>query len=147
MTTSSIDPVMKIEGRTAGRFGDFGGAYVPEILVPALRELAKAYESAQKDEAFQLEFKDLLQNYVGRPSLFYHAERLSKHLGGAEIYLKREDLNHTGAHKINNTLGQILLAKRMGTIKDYCGDGCRSTWCGHGHGLCLVRLEMCHLYG
>lgn len=113
MRTSRIDPIMKIEGQPAGRFGDFGGAYVPEILVPALRELAKAYENARLDETFQVELKDLLQNYVGRPSLFYHAQRLSKHLGGAEIYLKREDLNHTGAHKINNTLGQILLAKRM----------------------------------
>ncbi len=97
-----------------GRFGVFGGAYVPETLVPALRELEEAYAKACVDEDFQLEFRELLEQYVGRPSLLYEAKRLTKKLGGARIYLKREDLNHTGAHKINNTLGQVLLAKRMG---------------------------------
>lgn len=139
MTTSNIDPIMKIEGQQAGRFGDFGGAYVPEILVPALRELAKAYESARLDETFQLEFKDLLQNYVGRPSMFYHAQRLSKYLGGAEIYLKREDLNHTGAHKINNTLGQILLAKRMGKSRVIAETGAGQ----HG----VATATACALFG
>ncbi|KLU63227.1 tryptophan synthase beta chain [Peptococcaceae bacterium CEB3] len=97
-----------------GRFGPFGGAYVAETLVPVLREVEKAYAEAEKDPAFTEEFVHLLREYVGRPSLFYAAERLSAQLGGARIYLKREDLNHTGAHKINNTLGQVLLAKRMG---------------------------------
>lgn len=96
------------------RFGIYGGAFVPETLVPVLEELEQAYLSAREDESFQKEFEDLLKDYVGRPSLLYHARRLSEHLGGAQIYLKREDLNHTGAHKINNTIGQILLAKRMG---------------------------------
>ncbi|AFQ42698.1 tryptophan synthase subunit beta [Desulfosporosinus meridiei] len=99
---------------TKGHFGPYGGAYVPETLVPALRELEEAYMRSGRDESFQKEFRDLLQRYVGRPSLFYEAKRLSEQLGGARIYLKREDLNHTGAHKINNTLGQILLAKAMG---------------------------------
>jgi len=99
---------------TAGRFGDFGGRYVPETLTAALDELAAAYEQAQHDPTFQRELDDLLRHYVGRPSPLYHAERLSKHAGGAQIYLKREDLNHTGAHKINNTLGQALLTLRMG---------------------------------
>lgn len=96
------------------RFGAFGGAFVPETLIPALEELEKAYLEAREDSSFQAEFDELLKNYVGRPSLLYHAKRLTEHLGGAQIYLKREDLNHTGAHKINNTIGQILLADRMG---------------------------------
>lgn len=99
---------------TNGHFGPYGGAYVPETLVPALRELEAAYMESCQDESFQKEFKELLQRYVGRPSLFYEAKGLAEQLGGARIYLKREDLNHTGAHKINNTLGQVLLAKRMG---------------------------------
>src|SRR5262249_5966962 len=94
--------------------GPFGGRYVPETLTAALEELAAAYEVAQVDRAFQQELDELLRNYVGRPSPLYHARRLSEHAGGAQIYLKREDLNHTGAHKINNTLGQALLTRRMG---------------------------------
>ncbi|MEX2185292.1 MAG: tryptophan synthase subunit beta [Pirellulales bacterium] len=98
----------------AGRFGTFGGRYVPETLTRALDELAVEYERAQKDSAFGRELADLWRNYVGRPSPLYHARRLSEKCGGAQIYLKREDLNHTGAHKINNTLGQALLTLRMG---------------------------------
>jgi len=98
----------------AGRFGLFGGRYVPETLTRALEELANAYEQAAADPAFQGELDDLLFHYVGRPSPLYFAERLSRRCGGARIYLKREDLNHTGAHKINNTLGQALLTVRMG---------------------------------
>ncbi len=98
----------------AGRFGSFGGRYVPETLMRALEELAAEYEKARVDPAFQAELDDLLRNYVGRPSPLYHAKRLSEEAGGAQIYLKREDLNHTGAHKINNTLGQALLTIRMG---------------------------------
>ncbi|MHB1035352.1 MAG: tryptophan synthase subunit beta [Pirellulales bacterium] len=98
----------------AGRFGPFGGRYVPETLTRALEELAGEYEKALGDARFQAELDDLYKHYVGRPSPLYHAERLSRHCGGAQIYLKREDLNHTGAHKINNTLGQGLLTLRMG---------------------------------
>ncbi|MEM5817563.1 MAG: tryptophan synthase subunit beta, partial [Desulfitobacterium hafniense] len=91
----------------ASRFGTYGGAYVPETLIPVLDELAEAYNQVRNDPGFQNDLKELLADYVGRPSLLYYARRLSESLGGAQIYLKREDLNHTGAHKINNTLGQI----------------------------------------
>ncbi len=100
-----------------GRFGKFGGRYVPETLMNALLELEEAYLHYSKDQAFQDEVRYLLHKYSGRPTSLYYAERLSKHLGGAKIYLKREDLNHTGAHKINNTIGQGVLAKRMGKSK------------------------------
>jgi tryptophan synthase beta chain len=96
-----------------GYFGAYGGRFVPETLMPALEELEAAYQKASRDASFDAAFRSLLNKYVGRPSILYYAERLSSHCGGARIYLKREDLNHTGAHKINNTLGQILLAKRM----------------------------------
>jgi len=98
----------------AGRYGPFGGRYVPETLTRALDQLADEYEQALADKAFRAELAELLHNYVGRPSPLYFARRLSEHRGGAKIYLKREDLNHTGAHKINNTLGQALLTRRMG---------------------------------
>ncbi len=97
-----------------GRFGRFGGRYVPETLIPALDALTSAYAEASADAEFQADLRRYLRDYVGRPSLLYRAENLSRRLGGARIYLKREDLNHTGAHKINNTIGQALLAKRMG---------------------------------
>ncbi|WP_320055452.1 tryptophan synthase subunit beta [Desulfuromonas thiophila] len=97
-----------------GHYGPFGGRYVAETLMPALLELEQAYGEIQRDPDFLREFDSVLRHYVGRPSPLYHAERLSRHFGGAQIYLKREDLNHTGAHKVNNTLGQILLARRMG---------------------------------
>jgi tryptophan synthase beta chain len=100
-----------------GHFGQFGGRYVAETLMPALQELEDNYKKCQADPEFQAEFEAYLKNYVGRPSPLYFAQRLTKHLGGAKIYLKREDLNHTGAHKINNTVGQILLARRMGKRK------------------------------
>ena len=96
-----------------GRFGLYGGRYVPETLIPALLELEREYAKAAKDRRFQAEFADYLKQYVGRPTPLYFAERLTKKLGGAKIYLKREDLCHTGAHKINNAIGQALLAKRM----------------------------------
>ncbi len=98
----------------AGHFGLFGGRFVPETLIPALDELVREYEKARADRTFRAQVNDLLAAYVGRPTPLYYAERLSKALGGAKIYLKREDLCHTGAHKINNTIGQALLAKRMG---------------------------------
>ncbi len=97
-----------------GHYGDFGGKYVPETLMPALEELEKAYQEALNDSSFREEIRYYLNDYVGRPSPLYFAGRLTKHCGGAKIYLKREDLNHTGAHKINNTIGQVLLARRMG---------------------------------
>ncbi len=96
-----------------GKFGPYGGQFVPETLMPALKELTFEYQKAQKDSQFKNEFEDLLHNYVGRPTPLTHAVRLSQLLGGAQIYLKREDLNHSGAHKINNALGQALLARRM----------------------------------
>lgn len=97
-----------------GYFGEFGGQYVPETLMPALNELEKTYAEYKDDREFNKEFHYYLQQYVGRPTPLYFAEKLTQYLGGAKIYLKREDLNHTGAHKINNCLGQVLLAKRMG---------------------------------
>jgi tryptophan synthase beta subunit len=99
---------------TQGRFGPFGGRFVPETLMPACLELEAAYDVARRDPAFQAEVDYYLRQYVGRPSPLYYAERLTRALGGPKIYLKREDLNHTGAHKINNTVGQALLARRMG---------------------------------
>ncbi len=98
----------------SGHFGEYGGSFVPETLVPALNELENALSKAWIDEEFQSEFHDLLKNYSGRPTPLYFANKLSSRLGGAKIYLKREDLGHTGSHKINNTIGQALLAIRMG---------------------------------
>ena len=98
----------------SGHFGPYGGIYVAETLMGALEELRAAYEKYRGDPEFIAEFQHDLKHYVGRPSPIYHAKRWSEHLGGAQIYLKREDLNHTGAHKVNNTIGQALLAKRMG---------------------------------
>jgi tryptophan synthase beta chain len=101
----------------AGHFGAYGGRFVAETLMPLVLDLEKAYEEAKSDPAFHTELNGLLKHYVGRPNPLYFAERLTGHLGGAKIYLKREDLNHTGAHKINNCLGQILLARRMGKTR------------------------------
>jgi tryptophan synthase beta chain len=100
-----------------GRFGDYGGRYVPETLMPLILELNSAYEAAKADPNFQGELDGYLTHYVGRPSPMYFAERLTQHFGGAKIYFKRDELNHTGAHKINNCMGQILLAQRMGRTR------------------------------
>ncbi|OQW71785.1 MAG: tryptophan synthase subunit beta [Proteobacteria bacterium ST_bin11] len=100
-----------------GHFGPYGGIFVAETLMPAITELNEAYQRYMQDPEFLAELDADLKDYVGRPSPLYHAERWSKHLGGAQIYLKREDLNHTGAHKVNNTVGQALLAKRMGKTR------------------------------
>src|ERR1700745_525587 len=97
-----------------GRFGAYGGRYVPETLMAALEELEREYEKARRDKKFRAEFERLLKEYAGRPTALFHARRLTQKLGGAKIYLKREDLLHTGAHKINNCIGQALLAVRMG---------------------------------
>ena len=101
----------------SGRFGDYGGRYVPETLMPLVHELDAAYRAAKADPAFQAELSSFLTHYVGRPSPLYFAERLTAHYGGAKIYLKREELNHTGSHKINNCMGQMLLARRMGKTR------------------------------
>ena len=113
MPSSTFAPVSQVPD-ARGRFGPYGGRFVPETLMFALEQLDAAYREAKADPAFQAEFHRLLNEYVGRPSPLYFAERLTKEAGGARIYLKREDLNHTGAHKINNALGQALLTQRMG---------------------------------
>lgn len=100
-----------------GRFGIYGGQYIPETLMNEIINLEKQYEFFKQDPVFQKELEDLLNNYAGRPSLLYYAEKMTKDLGGAKIYLKREDLNHTGSHKINNVLGQVLMAKKMGKTR------------------------------
>src|SRR5438552_13027679 len=97
-----------------GLFGIYGGRFVAETLMPLILDLEKAYNETKTDPSFQAELDDFLEHYVGRPSPLYYAERLTQYLGGAKIYLKRDELNHTGAHKINNVMGQILLARRMG---------------------------------
>lgn len=107
-------PVADDASAKMGHFGRFGGKFVPETIMPSLNQLEQAYNEAKNDPAFNTELEYYLREYVGRPSTLYYAERLTKKLAGAKIYLKREDLNHTGAHKINNTIGQILLALRMG---------------------------------
>ncbi len=103
--------------KTLGKFGRFGGCYAPESLMPALEELEAAFLAIQSDDAFQAEFHDLLEHYAGRPTAMYHAKNLSQQLGGAQIWFKREDLLHGGAHKTNNAIGQALLAKRMGKTR------------------------------
>ncbi|MCL2878155.1 MAG: tryptophan synthase subunit beta, partial [Acidobacteria bacterium] len=104
-------------GEKRGRFGIYGGRYIPEILMSAVGELEQAYEQWRRDPDFVNELNALLERYAGRPSLLYFAEKMTADLGGAKIYLKREDLNHTGSHKINNVLGQTLLAKKMGKTR------------------------------
>jgi len=110
-TTATASPLVPDQ---AGHFGPYGGTFVPETLVFALRQLEAEYQKARQDPSFHEEFESYLRDYVGRPSRLYFARRLTEKLGGAKIYLKREDLNHTGAHKINNTIGQALLTRRMG---------------------------------
>lgn len=109
----TVDSQPYVQPDEEGRFGEFGGSYVAETLVAALAELCAAYAACQRDEAFKRQFRETLAHYVGRPNPVYHARRFSEACGGAQIYLKREDLNHTGAHKINNALGQVMLAQRM----------------------------------
>jgi tryptophan synthase beta chain len=99
-----------------GHFGIYGGRYVAETLMPPLLTLEKAYAEAKADPAFQKEMDGHLKNYIGRPSPLYLAERMTERFGGAKVYFKREDLNHTGAHKVNNVLGQIMLARRLGSL-------------------------------
>ncbi len=117
MSTKAISTATSQVPDPQGRFGDFGGRFVPETLTAALDQLCEEYDRARQDPSFQAELDVLLRDYVGRPSPLYFAERLTKRCGGAQIWLKREDVNHTGAHKINNTLGQTLLTLRMGKTR------------------------------
>jgi len=113
-TSENLDHESESLPNSLGRFGAYGGKFVPETLMAALTELENAFDSAKQDESFWEEFEDLLTNYVGRPSAMYYAKNVSEKLGGTKVYIKREDLNHTGAHKINNAIGQALLAKKLG---------------------------------
>ncbi|MAM67565.1 MAG: tryptophan synthase subunit beta [Pseudomonadota bacterium] len=122
-----------------GHFGLFGGRYVAETLMPLLRQVEASYDEAKNDPAFQAEFDDLLKHYVGRPSPLYFASRITEHCGGAKIYFKRDELNHTGAHKINNTLGQVLLARRMGKTRIIAETGAGQ----HG----VATATVCALFG
>ncbi len=128
-----------------GYFGEFGGRFVPETLVPALEELEIAYREAMADPAFQAQLMHLQQTYTGRPTPVTYAKRLSEHLGGAKIYLKREDLAHTGAHKINNALGQALLAQRMGKKRVIAETGAGQHGVASATAAALLGLE-CHVY-
>ncbi len=122
-----------------GRFGEFGGRFVAETLMPLILEVGAAYEAAKADPSFQAELDDYLKNYVGRPSPLWFAERLTKELGGARIYMKRDELNHTGSHKINNCIGQILLARRMGKTRIIAETGAGQ----HG----VATATVCALFG
>jgi tryptophan synthase beta chain len=137
-TAAMVNPAGPVRS-VAGRFGIYGGRYVPETLMAALEELEAAYGEAQKDVAFQAELDDLLRNYCGRPTPLYFAKRLTEQCGGAKIYLKREDLLHTGAHKINNALGQGLLARRMGKQRIIAETGAGQ----HG----VATATVCALFG
>ncbi|WP_420642167.1 tryptophan synthase subunit beta [Candidatus Leptofilum sp.] len=128
-----------------GKFGPYGGQFVPETLMPALDELIRVYDEVRQDEAFLAEFNHLLKSYVGRPSPITHAKRLSASLGGAQLYFKREDLNHTGAHKINNALGQALLAERMGKSRIVAETGAGQHGVGTATACALLGLE-CIVY-
>jgi tryptophan synthase beta chain len=134
-----VSPVSLPSASVPGRFGVYGGRYVPETLMAALLELDAAYEAAQADAAFHAELDGLLKDYVGRPTPLYFAKRLTETLGGAKIYLKREDLLHTGAHKINNALGQALLARRMGKQRIIAETGAGQ----HG----VATATVCALFG
>jgi tryptophan synthase beta chain len=133
------------EAAVKGRFGRFGGQFVPETLMTALKELDEAYDKVKEDDSFQDELRYYLKNYVGRETPLYFAERLTAASGGAKIYLKREDLNHTGAHKINNALGQALLAKRMGKKKIVAETGAGQHGVATATACALLDLE-CIVY-
>jgi tryptophan synthase beta chain len=139
MRSTATGRKSSITATPVGRFGIYGGRYVPETLMAALEELERAYASAKRDRRFQARLNDLLTQYAGRPTPLYFAERLTKHLGGAKIYLKREDLLHTGAHKINNSLGQALLAQRMGKRRIIAETGAGQ----HG----VATATVCALFG
>src|SRR6266699_6302740 len=139
MATATIPRGKKDSTRTAGRFGVYGGRYVPETLMSALDELERAYEKAKRDRKFQARLDELLRTYAGRPTPLFFARRLTEKLGGAKIYLKREDLLHTGAHKINNCIGQALLVERMGKHRVVAETGAGQ----HG----VATATVCALFG
>ena len=139
VSASSESPVSSAGSARAGRFGVYGGRYVPETLMAALEELEQAYAAAEADPAFHAELDDLLHHYCGRPTPLYFARRMTEQLGGAKIYLKREDLLHTGAHKINNALGQGMLARRMGKRRIIAETGAGQ----HG----VATATVCALFG
>lgn len=143
--TTETGPTTEQLPDALGRFGAFGGRFVPETLMDALNQLAEEYERAKVDPEFQAKLQDYLTNYVGRPSPLFHAERLSALAGGADIYLKREDLNHTGAHKINNALGQVLIAKRMGKTRVIAETGAGQHGVATATACALTGLE-CTVY-
>ncbi len=146
-TITSPAPATPAVPDAAGRFGQFGGRYVPETLVRALDQLTEEYQKAKADKEFQSELSGLLRDFVGRPSPLYYAKRLSEQCGGAQIYFKREDLNHTGAHKINNTIGQCLLTLRMGKHRVIAETGAGPAWRGHRHRLCPFWSAVCGVHG
>src|SRR5665648_837397 len=117
-----------------GYFGNFGGRYVPETLISAITEMEVAYQKAKKSISFQRDLQYYFKHYIGRPSILYYSRRLTEKLGGAKIYLKREDLNHTGSHKINNAIGQVLLAKKLGKKRIIAETGAGQ----HGVATCLL---------
>ena len=123
----------------SGRFGDYGGRFVAETLMPLILEVEQAYLAARADPAFRQELDAYLRDYVGRPSALWFAERLTRQLGGAKVYFKRDELNHTGSHKANNCMGQILLAKRMGKTRIIAETGAGQ----HG----VATATMCALFG
>src|SRR5881396_317678 len=138
MATATIRAT-KVSRNTSGRFGAYGGRYVPETLMSALEELEREYEKAKRDRKFRRRLDELLRTFAGRPTPLFFAERLTKHLDGAKIYLKREDLLHTGAHKINNSIGQALLAQRMGKRRIIAETGAGQ----HG----VASATVCALFG
>ena len=135
-----------MQATSTGRFGDFGGQYVPETLMAALEQLETEYQAARNDRSFDEQFQQLLRDFVGRPSPLYFAKRLTESIGGAQIWLKREDVNHTGAHKINNTIGQALLTQRMGKTRVIAETGAgqhgvaTATACAHFGLPCVVYM-------
>jgi tryptophan synthase beta chain len=139
MSASTLDHLLTAVPDAGGHFGSFGGRYAPEVLMSPLEELEQAYLAARQDTAFQRELDHLLHTYAGRPTPLYYAKRLSEQLGGARIYLKREDLLHTGAHKINNCLGQALIARRMGKSRIIAETGAGQ----HG----VATATVCALFG
>lgn len=128
-----------------GRYGEFGGQYIPETLMNEIHRLEEAYEFYKNDPEFNRELDTLLREYAGRPSLLYYAEKMTKDLGGAKIYLKREDLNHTGSHKINNVLGQVLLAKKMGKTRVIAETGAGQHGVATATGAALLGME-CEIF-
>lgn len=128
-----------------GRYGQHGGQYIPELLMGEIKKVEEAYEFYKNDEAFNEELNTLLREYAGRPSLLYYAEKMTKDLGGAKIYFKREDLNHTGSHKINNVLGQVLLAKKMGKTRVIAETGAGQHGVATATAAALLGLE-CEIY-